>query len=644
MKLESVRIQNFRSFKDETIFFDNYTCLVGPNGGGKSNVLTAMNVFFRNTASSATDVTMLTKRDFHFERVESPISITLTFTNLSEKAKEDFKAYCRHGKLIVSSIAEWNDATQGAEVKQFGERMVMKDFKPYFKLEQDGAKVTELRAKYAEIRSTFNDVLDVSTKADMTNALRQYEEMHVDVCTQERSEDQFYGWSRGVNRLKEHVEWMYVPAVKHASEEQDESKNTVLGQLLQRRIRSEIDFSESLESLKERAENDYQSLLCERQSALSKIRNALEIRLREWSHPGSTLDLNWYYDPNKSVVIQEPYARVLIGEREFLGEIARLGHGMQRSFIIALLQELAVLGAEGGPGLLLGIEEPELYQHPPQARHFARLLEDLSEGNAQAVATTHSPYFISGKGFEAVRMVRPRDGTGDTMVSQLKFDKLAADLEAALDDVPQSPSVVMAAVEQILQPSQSELFFATVPILVEGQEDVAVIATHFRLTNTWDDFRKYGCHFVVCGGKTTMSRPLAIANGLSIRAFTVFDADGAAMDLAVKADNERDNKCILNLCEADAQHCFPTEVYWGQNFVVWPDKILSTFRQDVGDDAWSVACESVRNSYGLSAPGVSMKNPMLLAAVIEKLWNQEKRSGNLKELCRRIITFASGAA
>jgi len=45
MKIESVRIENFRSFKDETIRFDNYTCFVGANGSGKSTVLNALNVF-----------------------------------------------------------------------------------------------------------------------------------------------------------------------------------------------------------------------------------------------------------------------------------------------------------------------------------------------------------------------------------------------------------------------------------------------------------------------------------------------------------------------------------------------------------------------------------------------------------------------
>lgn len=47
MKIKTVKIENFRSFKNETIDFDNYNCFVGPNGAGKSTVLNALNVFFR---------------------------------------------------------------------------------------------------------------------------------------------------------------------------------------------------------------------------------------------------------------------------------------------------------------------------------------------------------------------------------------------------------------------------------------------------------------------------------------------------------------------------------------------------------------------------------------------------------------------
>ena len=64
MKILSVRIQNFRSIKDQTIPFDDYTCLVGPNGSGKSNVLHALNVFFGESGVPGLDTRSLTEEDF----------------------------------------------------------------------------------------------------------------------------------------------------------------------------------------------------------------------------------------------------------------------------------------------------------------------------------------------------------------------------------------------------------------------------------------------------------------------------------------------------------------------------------------------------------------------------------------------------
>jgi hypothetical protein len=39
---------------------------------------------------------------------------------------------------------------------------------------------------------------------------------------------------------------------------------------------------------------------------------------------------------------------------------------MQRAFIVSILQELAVGDQGESPKLILGFEEPELYQHPPR--------------------------------------------------------------------------------------------------------------------------------------------------------------------------------------------------------------------------------------------------------------------------------------
>ena len=95
MRIKSVTIKNFRSFKDRTVHFDNYTALVGPNGAGKSNVLCALNVFFREANGSATNVSDLDIEDFHARDTKHPIEVTVTFYDLSDEAQEDFSEYYR---------------------------------------------------------------------------------------------------------------------------------------------------------------------------------------------------------------------------------------------------------------------------------------------------------------------------------------------------------------------------------------------------------------------------------------------------------------------------------------------------------------------------------------------------------------------
>ncbi len=638
MKLREVRIQNFRSFKDETIRFDDYTCFVGPNGGGKSNVLTALNVFFRNTSSSATDVINLSEEDFYCKDVSTPIRITLTFADLSDEAAEELKAYYRQGKLIATAFARWSTETGTATVEQHGVRLVMKEFAPYFEADKAGEKVGELRKIYSDLGKKYADLSKNTVKGQMEAALREFEEDHPELCSLETSPDQFYGW-RGTNRLAPYIQWVYVPAVKDAATEQEEAKATALGQLLDRTIRSRVDFSEEIATLKTEVEKGYSSMLEKNQSVLEELSKSLESRLRDWSHTGSQLDLSWGYDPNKTLQVNEPFARVLIGERDFLGNIARVGHGLQRSFIVALLQEEATMNVEGRPTLLLGIEEPELYQHPPQARHFAQLLQTLSSDDVQPVVTTHSPYFVTGKGFEAIRMVRPRTTDSGTSVTQLTYEALTERLAEALEEDPAEPSTVMAQVEQIMQPSQSELFFTEVPVLVEGPEDVAFISTYLQLGAKWDEFRKLGCHFVVAVGKSNLSRPLGIAVGLGIPAFVIFDADGNEANAEQRKNHERDNRCLLRLCGGDANVPMPEETVWSENHVVWPTNIFDAISSDYGPD-WEVAENLARAERGLTT-GIRRKNPLLIGATLEVLWNQSSRSKTLERLCDRILSFAS---
>ena len=90
MRIKSVHIKNLRSFVDQKVEFNRYNRLVGANGAGKSTVLCALNIFFRETQNAATDLTALQAEDFHKKNVADPIEITVEFTDLSAEAQVDF--------------------------------------------------------------------------------------------------------------------------------------------------------------------------------------------------------------------------------------------------------------------------------------------------------------------------------------------------------------------------------------------------------------------------------------------------------------------------------------------------------------------------------------------------------------------------
>jgi len=153
MRLISLRIQNFRSFRDQTIDLGPYCCFVGPNGGGKSTILTALNVFFRTAPSASLGLWTLTEEDFHLRNTAEPVRITLTFDDLSNEAKEDFKDYVRQDQLVVTAEAVWNAPASNADVVQFGQRLGIASFASFFELLASDAKVPDLKDEYEKLRS-----------------------------------------------------------------------------------------------------------------------------------------------------------------------------------------------------------------------------------------------------------------------------------------------------------------------------------------------------------------------------------------------------------------------------------------------------------------------------------------------------------
>ncbi|WP_415404135.1 AAA family ATPase [Tateyamaria sp. SN3-11] len=468
MKIKSIAITNFRSIKNETIDCTSFNTFVGPNGSGKSTVLNALNLFFG-------EITSFSEDDFHNRNLKEPIIIRVIFDDLSDEAKEEFKHYVRADQLVVQAeVTMGDDGSVKKTVR--GERLVFEPFKSFF----EAKNATDRGKIFKELRERFEDIESATNDAGRTEALTAYEE----ALPEEKKEltisgAEFFGVSKGAHKFQRHICWVYVPAVKEASTESEEAKNSHLGKLIQHTIRSGMDYETDLEKIRNEALEEYKKLLAGQKTHLDALQDSLSERLQAAVTADTGLSLDWKRD-DKSVAVQDPVAQVLLKDRGFEGEVDKFGHGLQRAFLLIILQELMAVDSEVSPTLVLGCEEPELYQHPPQARHLAAILMELSLGDAQVLVTTHSPYFIDVEHYEGIKMFR--NGTGEAKATKSSFSSILTKYNAAFAKPLRDEDQARTKLAIQTQPKFNEVFFADKVVLVEGISDQACLETFLRLS------------------------------------------------------------------------------------------------------------------------------------------------------------------
>ena len=644
MRIESISIKNFRSFKDCKVTLGAYTSLIGPNGSGKSTVMEALNVFFCHAKGSTTNVKFLGIEDFH-QRNKQPIEITVTFHNLSPAAQNAFSDYVHDDKLIILAIACF-DEDNGTEVVHYVQQ---------------------------------HDTQDIGTPIE-------------NVLPPEEPPDDF---RENKSLLAPYVQWLYVPAAKDITKETVDAHGTTLGEVLLYAVQAGYPFISGIQEIRKTALKQYRELLDQNRTRLDRLSKSLDDGLARWAHPGANARLEWIDDAEKSVQIDSPSARLFTREGGFEGEITRFGHGLQRSYFLALIEILAseyaekeviarhnerdaeVMAMDGrenimatqtgkepkktrvpevdptAPTLILGCEEPEIYQHPPQARHLADVLEKLSEKGAQVLISTHSPYFVSGSRFERLRMVRRDNQTQQSNVSSASLDKISERMSEITGEELNPPTLQQTRLHQALQPHLSEMFFANKIVFVEGLEDVAYITMSLMMFDRWNCFRGHGAHILPVHGKSSLIKPLVVAEALGIPTFAIFDADGdkekAEKRKAKKenADDKEDqetgrckeNKRLLTLLDGNPKIPFPEKTAWCNRFVQWPNNLGATLKSDVGKKVWDDAGRQANDRLGHPNGGFD-KHQNHIGYRLEILREASAIPQSLDTLCQKIIKFS----
>ena len=209
-----------------------------------------------------------------------------------------------------------------------------------------------------------------------------------------------------------------------------------------------------------------------------------------------------------------------------------------------------------------------------------------------------------------------------------------------MDEDPQrATDGLVAKIHQALQPGIAEMFFARVPVLVEGLEDVSYITTELHLANQWSDFRRLGCHLIPVNGKDKLIQPLAIAVELGIPAFVVFDADGDTLRQEHRRKHERDNQALIRLL-ARTYTPFPDACIVTANHAIWTTNLGSTVKADFAEHYEPLA-NAARTRYGNE--GGLEKHDLFIADWVSAGRRAGHSSPTLRRLCTAILDFARAA-
>jgi predicted ATPase len=190
---------------------------------------------------------------------------------------------------------------------------------------------------------------------------------------------------------------------------------------------------------------------------------------------------------------------------------------------LSLVRSMAALVEARVRGLVILVEEPELYLSPPAQRHLHHLLRRLAaRGRNQVLYSTHSPFFLGVDRIDELVLVRHDRRTGTTLLQPTPVDgqkafRLFAELDA----------------------ERAEVFLSRAVLLVEGRTEKLALPFVFRALG-YDPDRE-AIAIVDCAGKGNIPLFAEICNTCDIPYVVVHDRDaprGAQPSEAERISND----------------------------------------------------------------------------------------------------------
>ncbi|QHC69897.1 AAA family ATPase [Rathayibacter sp. VKM Ac-2801] len=551
MRIEKITIRNYRSLKEVVLKLDEYAALIGSNGSGKSSVLYALDWFFNGTALSESDVHGCSGPDTL--EPGSTVEVALTFVDLTAKDRERLQQYGRGARVEIRRT--WYADTK--QTKTVGNARQG----PGFADVRTDQAIAARRQGYRDLRAEHPDLAELPGNASKDAVLEALNAWEFDPANHSKlvevadsDANQMMGWN-GANVLRECVRFVLIPAATSiAGEIGTASRGTALTELVGAFMAAASARAQAAWLLK------HSEAVAELTGEIRKsIEGATGVQANRINSRLATLI------PNASVSLTptvpefvpkiDPSISTAVTISGVTNDVSRQGHGVQRAVMISMFQAMvpdesltrqnheaeegedeaaALIRLEESlgslPSIIVGLEEPEIYQHPVRARAFARTLLELSvQPNVQVLLATHSPYFIQPEQFDNLHRFTYTDGA--TSVSTASVHSVAA---ASSIDAEKIAKEIVARV-----PTEfSEGFFADAVVLVEGQTDRIVMEALASVRGS--DLDRLGITVLSVEGKGGLRIARAILDALGVPTYVMADGDHGTAGRKVYRDKTDD--------------------------------------------------------------------------------------------------------
>jgi predicted ATPase len=368
MKLTELKLQNFRSYRNETlVIFDNLTVLIGRNDSGKSTILDALNIFFNDASIEQDDASAQgDATDVRISCVFSELPDSIVLDDQHPTTLQAEHLVRQDGRLDVCRVFNCSLA------KPKQTRIFARALHPTAAGCGDlmGLKINDLKARAVQQGAELGGI-NQTVKTELREAIWNHAGNLALAATEIDlgAETGKAVW----DQIQTHLPVFAVFKSDRTSTDQDEEAQNPMKAAIKEAVREH--------------EAQLNGLIAQVKTELERVALKTVEKIQEMSP-----DLASTLSPQVKNKNWESLFSVSLTGADGIS-INKRGSGTRRLVLLNFFRARAEDAAsDKGTGTIYAIEEPETSQHPNHQLMLLDAFQELtSHGTCQVILTTHTP-------------------------------------------------------------------------------------------------------------------------------------------------------------------------------------------------------------------------------------------------------------